>query len=204
MRSKGTITSWNDDKGFGFITPAAGGKQIFVHVRAFGSRNRRPELNRVVTYAVSTDMQGRPCAVQVSLPGERLARVAKPGAGALSIIAAVVFLCMVGACVSASRIPLLVLDVYVVASLLTLIVYALDKSAAQNGSRRTPENTLHMLALAGGWPGAIVAQQALRHKSSKQSFRTVFWVTVLLNCGAFVWLLTAGGGATLRSWLSAA
>jgi uncharacterized membrane protein YsdA (DUF1294 family) len=56
-----------------------------------------------------------------------------------------------------------------------------------------------LLSLAGGWPGALVAQQKLHHKSKKQSFRLVFWLTVLLNCGAFVWLFTPTGATTLQS-----
>ena len=49
-----------------------------------------------------------------------------------------------------------------------------------------PQGRLHLLALAGGWPGALLAQQFLRHKSAKASFRTVFWATVVLNVAAFV------------------
>ncbi|TDQ45536.1 uncharacterized membrane protein YsdA (DUF1294 family) [Permianibacter aggregans] len=71
--------------------------------------------------------------------------------------------------------------VYLVASLITFAFYWLDKRAAQNGDRRTPENTLHFLSLAGGWPGALIAQRILRHKSVKGSFRVVFWVTALFN-----------------------
>jgi len=48
MRTKGKITSWNDEKGFGFITPNSGGKRVFVHIKAFGNRNRRPEVNQTV------------------------------------------------------------------------------------------------------------------------------------------------------------
>lgn len=84
--------------------------------------------------------------------------------------------------INAAEIPALM-----VLSLLTFIIYALDKSAAKNGAWRAEESTLHLLSLAGGWPGALIAQQKLRHKSKKQSFRSVFWVTVLLNCGAFAW-----------------
>ncbi len=71
MRAKGKVTSWNEEKGFGFITPGAGGKQVFVHIKAFNNRNRRPEINQIVTYAVSIDKQGRPCAVKAILAGVR-------------------------------------------------------------------------------------------------------------------------------------
>jgi uncharacterized membrane protein YsdA (DUF1294 family) len=60
---------------------------------------------------------------------------------------------------------------------------------------------LHLIALAGGWPGALLAQKVLRHKSSKQSFQVVFWVTVLLNCAALSWLLTPAGALALGSML---
>jgi len=65
------------------------------------------------------------------------------------------------------------------------IVYALDKRAARAGRWRTPESTLLLLGLAGGWPGAIVAQQWLRHKSDKRAFLLPFWLTVAVNLGAF-------------------
>lgn len=70
---------------------------------------------------------------------------------------------------------------YAVLSLLTFILYAIDKTAARRQARRIPENTLHIYALLGGWPGALLAQQLLRHKSVKRSFRIRFWMTLLLN-----------------------
>ena len=63
-----------------------------------------------------------------------------------------------------------------------------DKHQAQSGGWRTPEATLHALALLGGWPGALLAQQCLRHKSSKPEFRQAFWATVVLNMLAFTGL----------------
>jgi uncharacterized membrane protein YsdA (DUF1294 family)/cold shock CspA family protein len=199
MRIKGKITSWNEDKGFGFITPVAGGKQIFIHIKAFNNRNRRPAIGQVVTYALSSDKQGRPCAIKATLAGDRLPEKIKHKHGSLSIVVAVIFLIIVGISVLSARIPPQILMLYIVVSLLTFIVYALDKSAAKNGAWRTQESTLHLLSIAGGWPGALIAQKKLRHKSKKQSFRSVFWVTVLLNCGAFAWLLTPNGAATLQS-----
>jgi uncharacterized membrane protein YsdA (DUF1294 family) len=75
----------------------------------------------------------------------------------------------------------------------------MDKSAARSGERRTPESTLHLLALAGGWPGALLAQQFLRHKSTKAEFRRTFWVTVVLNVAGFVMLCSTLGRGWLRS-----
>ena len=34
MRNHGNLTKWNDERGFGFITPAGGVGEIFVHVSA--------------------------------------------------------------------------------------------------------------------------------------------------------------------------
>ncbi len=127
---------------------------------------------------------------------------AKRKNGSLSIGAAALFLVIVGVSVLIANIPFVILAIYLTVSLLTFIVYAFDKSAAKKGTWRTRETTLHLLALAGGWPGALMAQYALRHKSKKQSFRLVFWITVFLNCGAFVWLFTPTGAAMLNSLIN--
>lgn len=86
---------------------------------------------------------------------------------------------------------------YAVASVACFIAYALDKSAARKGRRRTPERTLLLLGLAGGWPGALAAQQLLRHKSAKTSFLAKFWLTVVLNLAALAAL-----GALQAGWIS--
>ena len=197
MRSKGKITSWNDDKGFGFILPDEGGRRIFVHIKSFENHNRRPEINQVVTYTLSSDKQGRPCAVRVSSPDEKIHQKRKYKKGLFSIVIAISFLTFVGVAVFAEKIPVWVGVLYFVVSLVTYGIYAKDKSAARNGTWRTPESTLHLLSLSGGWPGALVAQQKLRHKSSKQSFRFVFWLTFLLNCAVFVWVFTPSGAVIL-------
>jgi uncharacterized membrane protein YsdA (DUF1294 family) len=86
--------------------------------------------------------------------------------------------------------PPLVGALYVVASLACFAMYAVDKSAAKAGRWRTSENTLLLLGLACGWPGAIVAQKLLRHKSNKQSFKGRFWITVLVNVALFMYLVS--------------
>lgn len=80
-----------------------------------------------------------------------------------------------------------------VASLIAFVVYWFDKRRAVAGDRRIPESTLHWVSLLGGWPGAIVAQRRLRHKTQKLTFRVAFWITVLLHLVAagmvMYWLL---------------
>jgi uncharacterized membrane protein YsdA (DUF1294 family)/cold shock CspA family protein len=201
MRTKGKITSWNDGKGYGFISPVSGGKQVFVHINAFSNRNRRPEIGQVVTYGISSDKQGRPCAVKATLAGDRLQQNEKNSIESISIATAGIFIGIVAFSVVGGNLPPVVLIIYVGLSILTFFAYALDKAAATKGSWRTQESTLHLFALLGGWPGALVAQQKLRHKSKKASFRTVFWVTVVFNCCAFVWLFSSAGAALVNSFL---
>lgn len=74
-------------------------------------------------------------------------------------------------------------------NVITLFAYAFDKSAAESGKWRTNESTLHLFALAGGWPVAWMAQQILRHKTSKHSFQSVYWATAALHCsGLAAWV----------------
>lgn len=85
--------------------------------------------------------------------------------------------------------PFLMLGaLYACASLVCFAAYGLDKSAARAGRRRTPERTLLLLGLIGGWPGGVLAQQCFRHKTSKHSFQIKFWLAVAINLGALAWL----------------
>jgi uncharacterized membrane protein YsdA (DUF1294 family)/cold shock CspA family protein len=202
MRSKGRITAWNDDKGYGFVSPFAGGKQVFIHIKAFGNRNRRPAVDDIVTFALSTDRQGRPCAASATLAADKVGRTMPRRRSAPQIGFALLFLSAVGIFVMTGRLPDLVGVAYAVLSVITFGAYAVDKVAAKRGSWRTAESSLHLLGLAGGWPGALIAQQSLRHKSRKADFRAVFWVTVSVNCGVFVWLLTQHGRTVLHAVLA--
>jgi uncharacterized membrane protein YsdA (DUF1294 family)/cold shock CspA family protein len=199
MRTTGKITFWNEEKGFGFITPSAGAKQVFVHISAFRNRKEKPRADQLVQFSLSTDKKGRPCAVRVARAEEKLPGEIKRNDSLLMILAAVLFLVIVSLSVIVTGMPVHVLILYLVASVVTFVFYASDKSAAQRGAWRTPESTLHGLALIGGWPGAMIAQQTLRHKSAKEDFRFIFWLTVVSNVGVFIWLFTASGSALLRA-----
>lgn len=96
--------------------------------------------------------------------------------------------------------PLVVSLVFIVSSILTYVAYSKDKSAAINGDWRVSEKTLHLFSVLCGWPGAIIAQQQLRHKTKKTSFRFIFWLTLLLNIGLFSWLHTQQGSRFLHTY----
>lgn len=201
MRRKGKITTWKDEQGFGFITPIGGRGQVFVHIKAFANRKRRPAVNAVVTYKLTTDHRGRSQAERVAFAEDRTPVSVWFSGGLFSLLLAGVFLVLVGVSVWTGKTPVAVLGLYAGASVLAFLAYGLDKSAARKGAWRTPENTLHIFALIGGWPGALVAQKVLRHKSRKRAFQVVYWATVIVNCGAFIWLHTPQGSSTLRSVL---
>ncbi|ERP89562.1 hypothetical protein Q670_03995 [Alcanivorax sp. P2S70] len=86
-------------------------------------------------------------------------------------------------------------------SLCTLIIYGLDKRAARREHQRTPENTLHLLALFGGWPGALVARPLFRHKTRKQPFVGLFWGTTVVSLLMLGGLLFSSPLAPARDWL---
>ena len=116
-----------------------------------------------------------------------------------AIIMGGIFLAAVGVAEFIIHRSFLLVAVYGVASLVTYVVYAIDKNAARKGAWRIPEAQLHLLALIGGWPGAMAAQQIVRHKSKKPSFRFVFWITVILNSAGTVWLLSPEGISRLNA-----
>lgn len=81
-----------------------------------------------------------------------------------------------------ARLLTIILGWYAVASVVTFMVYGVDKAASRRGVRRAPESTLHLLAVFGGWPGALMGQRRFSHKTRKQPFQSVFRVTVIGNC----------------------
>lgn len=205
MRYQGRLSSWNDEKGYGFVTPNGGGDKVFVHVKAFVSKRRRPVDGDLITYAVVRDSRNRLRANDVRYPREPRAspkRAIPRYAAATALV--LLFGCVVIALALLGKTPFFVPFAYLIASGLTFIVYGFDKSAAMNGRWRTQEGTLHLLSLLGGWPGALVAQQMFRHKSRKLEFQVVFWMTVVLNCGVLGWSATESGASAIRATLGVA
>ncbi|WP_421312814.1 excalibur calcium-binding domain-containing protein [Aeromonas sp. 603404] len=82
MRYQGRIASWNEARGFGFITPEQNGAEqtingsrgagLFVHVTALQSDGRVPEPGEHVTYLIGSGQDGKPRALQVFFPDRPL------------------------------------------------------------------------------------------------------------------------------------
>ena len=219
MRFQGKVFNWNDDKGFGFIEPNGGGERAFVHIKAFTPRSRRPVDGDVITYELvreshnrckaeniqfARDLKGastRQASIKRANPqkaNKHRANKRRTNNNTTVNVFLVLFSIALAVSILMGALPVLIGGVYLVMSLIAFIAYALDKSAAKNGRWRTKESTLHLFAFLGGWPGALLAQNRLRHKSSKAEFKNVFWFTVLLNLGGLYWLHTEDGAVFLN------
>lgn len=214
MEQGGKLINWNDAKGFGFIQPDDGSERVFAHISVMRG-DARPSTGMVVRFVAVADEQGRRRAEHMRGEGLALDRPAirrKPRERAaetparathrpasrrrhrvhhlgakLVIFALLCLLPLIGS------VQLWLeqgqpwwLLAYGVLSVVSFVQYWLDKRSAETGRWRTPENTLHITELLGGWPGALVAQQVLRHKTRKLSFLLPFWLIVAVH--QLVWL----------------
>lgn len=204
MRKQGTITRWDDARGFGFISREQGTDDIFVHISAFSRNTRRPEVGDTVFYEIQTDKSGKTQAVSANFTDEpeptrqavgKLPRTAWPVVFTWMFVVALVVAALF------DRLPWLVVAAYGVMSLVTFLLYGWDKLSAVRGRWRTAEATLHLMGLLGGWPGALAAQRLFRHKSSKREFLLVFWGTVILNVIAVGNLVWSGNAGFMYQWL---
>lgn len=204
---------WEAERGFGFIRSPEVTADVFVHLRDFQDRALTPRVGMAVQFdEIHVGGKGpRAVAVQTLTAAARGAgpaparaprsararpHTAAPmpaaGPGALLILA---YAALLAWAVINGRLPLAVPAVVGALSVLTFFVYGADKQAAQTNRWRTAEDTLHLLALAGGWPGAWCAQRLLRHKSRKASFIAAYQVTVWLHLAAVLaWVFWWGGG----------
>lgn len=191
MRFEGTLKSWNDDRGFGFVEPTQGGQEIFVHIKSFPSGTGRPSIGLPLSFEVELGPQGKKRAKAVQFirvsSKSRLPKPESPAPWTIPRVLAIPCFALLYAFV-AQQWPVhpVVAGAYIVASGVAFMAYAFDKSAAIAARWRISESTLHLFGLACGWPGALLAQQLLRHKSSKPSFVEAFWGTVMLNVAGFV------------------
>ncbi|HUZ74450.1 MAG TPA: DUF1294 domain-containing protein [Stellaceae bacterium] len=192
---------WKDDRGFGFIEPDSGGDKVFLHVSGMVRGARRPSIGDVVAYEITRGSDGKTRAVDVRSTGlAAVSHMLMSKRVFLSVVALLVFP-VLWWFVKLGKFPVLLFWVFAGMSSLAFLLYGLDKWAAKREAQRTRESTLQFCALLGGWPGALLAQQVFRHKSSKRSFQIAFWSSVMLNCGALGFLGSPSGTAFIRQIL---
>ena len=215
MKKQGTIVRWDNARGFGFIHSAASSSDVFFHVSDYRAAGGGvPQLGLAVTFdevqvsgkgprgksvqptwELAAAPAGATRSVERRVGRPRGARAAAPTSSSGAVFALpLMALCATSLlwAVWTRRVPWWVLPALFLLNVLTFFAYWQDKYAAGKRAWRISESTLHLWSLAGGWPGAWLAQQVLRHKSSKQSFREMYWATVVLNCGAIgaaIWWL---------------
>lgn len=198
---RGRIADWKDSRGFGFIEPESGGKRVFFHISDMVRGASRPSVGAMVYFDVSTTKDGKVHAIEVRpthlatfsdmLLSKRVF---------LSLVAILVFP-VLWWFVKLGKVPEFLFWAFAAMSSVAFILYGRDKWAAKREAWRTAESTLQFFALLGGWPGALLAQQVFRHKSSKLSFQLIFWLAVLLNCGVLWMVVSPTGTAFIRQFL---
>lgn len=81
-RIDGKLKTWNDEKGFGFITPANGGQDIFVHISKYPRQGGKPVIGEALSFEVALNADGKKNAVNVHRPGQAKPAISKPSRGA--------------------------------------------------------------------------------------------------------------------------
>jgi len=216
MRKEGTIIRWEAERGFGFIRAPGGSADAFLHVKECRWRDGQlPREGLRVTFeelhvggkgprAVAVQPAGarapvQPTGARGAVPPARARRSGPPGSapssGAWLLLPLMLgYAAVLMWAVWQRHLPWWVLPTSFLLNTLTFFAYWQDKYAAENNRWRIAENTLHLWSLAGGWGGAWFAQQLLRHKSRKASFRDGYALTVVAHCGALgAWLWSVHG-----------
>jgi len=67
--NKGQLTTWKDDRGFGFIQPDDGGKEVFLHISALKGASRRPIVGDTILYKKIIEPNGKFKASSASIRG---------------------------------------------------------------------------------------------------------------------------------------
>lgn len=181
---RGEVVYWNDDKGFGFIRYHDKEPNLFFHISSFAYHRRRPQKGDQVVF-LRGEHRGKAQATRVVLAedadwldGDTVvdAHDVRPHLFDAIVYAMLILAFYIVLFVIA---PALALSSLII-SMITAGLYVIDKRAAERHGFRIPEGTLHIAAMLGGWPGALIARPILRHKTRKTRFISFFWASVVI------------------------
>ena len=167
-REYGELIDWKDGRGFGFIRRPAGGPDLFVHIKSIQKTNLRPKAGDQVFFNIAPGKDGRPVAVDVRIEGARPLTRSAP-----RIWTALVLTVLLSTAIIMNRLPYWVALIYLIAGTGSYFYYLADKLAANRKGWRTPERKLHLIDLAFGIIGGLIARARLR--SSRSPRRTRRW-----------------------------
>lgn len=168
------VIEWHGSKGLGWLQ--FGDKRLFLHRRDFARFYHTPRVGEEICFNWGLDAQCRPCA-QNAVQVREVAALSLPG---LFLLGALLVLPSYAWLQTGWKIwPLAAYGCTV--SWITYAAYRRDKRKARMDEWRIPELHLHLLELAGGWPGAWVAQGRLRHKCSKGFYQFEFWLIICVH-----------------------
>lgn len=206
---KGTLVMWNDLKGFGFVRPDEADSDHddhFIHISAFKKGMvRRPEVGDALRFRAADSADRKRAAFAViegadqepAAPAapKRFILVPKPRSWTTNLLI-LIPLALSSYLLWRAKNPIPFFS-YGVFSLLTIMIYGTDKTHAAIRTWRVPESYLHVLELMGGWPGALIAESALRHKTRKSLYKALLHVIIavhMVGWAAYLyWAYTHGG-----------
>lgn len=189
----GQIMSWDDEKGFGFVAVETPRLTIFFHASVLQTRDLLPQKGEQVRIKAKY-AEGKWTATEVTSPHRRQIhdKAAKQADRLLQPMRDKLMFALPLAALWLLLLLLKLPKLFAVSaalSLLSVALYAWDKYCAMRKRSRIPEAKLNLFTLLGGWPGALLARYAFRHKTVKQPFVLVFWISVLLNVAAVLYIL---------------
>lgn len=201
MRYSGKLIRWDDDKGFGFIEHNDIKNGVFIHIKSFNNPKNRPQVDDIITYELNKDINGKYNARNASIrsvmpkpkPVSKSTRQVKQNkdtedSGANYFITIIIVIFSIYLLFLSKSMPFVV-PFYIMMGLITYFIYSSDKQKARRDEWRTPESTLLVFGLFGGWVGAIFAHRKLRHKNRKMDFQAKFWITVISNWIALFYII---------------
>ena len=201
QRQTGVLDSWNDERGFGYVRKGTSDEPLFVHIKSFRARPRRPVQGDTLHFVEGMGRNGRPAAedveIEVAVQQEKpkspsVRRV--PIADVTRMMAAVSIFIAVAVLTALGRAPLWFGALYYIMGLASLMLYSADKRYAIEGRSRVRETSMHVVDAAFGIGGGLFAQHVFRHKTRKRSFRYITRLIYILHAT----LLTALLGGLIR------
>lgn len=166
------LAEWDATRGYGFLQVSK--KRVFLHRRDFAELDRQPVVGEEIRFIMGKDAKGRQCAKEAVFVISRRS----PGIWRPILLISLLVMPSI-ALIRAGGDNRWIFGYLAVINLVTYKVYAMDKRSARAGAWRVAEGKLHLLELLGGWPGAYIAQNNLRHKCSKGSYQFIFWLIVI-------------------------